>query len=532
MRSVDRRELLRFLAVAGVALGAATVAVAILQDGLGVPNPSALYLVAVVSTAITSGTWGAVITSVASFLLYNFLFVEPRYALTVAQPRELVNLVILLFVGIVVGRLTALQRLRGDEAIAREREARSLFRVSRELATRASTASVLPTIAAVLRDDTGMSRIWVSLGADASRERVAADTEAGPRPTGGLQYVLQRTPGDTPARWTRVHQPGPARNRQPTTDDTYRVRIDAGSESYGSIIGLRPRDGRQPDRVETRLLAAAADQLGQALRQDRLAAEAQAAELARQGEALMSSLLQSVSHDLRTPLATIRAAAGTLRPGMPITAEDQLESADAIDREVEYLNRLVTNLLDLSRIDAGVLRADRDVFELEDLIGRTIDRLAPRLADRRLEVALDAPPVNVDPIFLDEGVTNALENAAKYTTPGTPIRIATSDDAGNGFVRLTIEDGGPGVPEDALPRLFEKFYRVPGGPGGSRSGTGIGLAVVRGLIEATGGQVHARRSDLGGLAIDLDLPVARPPGEVITAPSAASSTLAPPRTGS
>ena len=120
--------------------------------------------------------------------------------------------------------------------------------------------------------------------------------------------------------------------------------------------------------------------MGQALAQDRLAADAQAAEIARQSDALKSALLQSVSHDLRTPLATIRAAAGTLRPGTGLSPEDQQESADAIDREVEYLNRLVTNLLDLSRIEAGALRADRDVFELDDLVGQTVDRLRARLA--------------------------------------------------------------------------------------------------------------------------------------------------------
>jgi two-component system sensor histidine kinase KdpD len=272
-----------------------------------------------------------------------------------------------------------------------------------------------------------------------------------------------------------------------------------------------------PDRTETRLLAATADQLGQALHQDRLADEARAADIARQGEALMSALLQSVSHDLRTPLATIRAAAGTLRPGYGLTEEDQLESTDAIDREVEYLNRLVTNLLDLSRIEAGALRADRDVFELDDLVGRTLERIGPRLGDRPLDVALASSPVDVDPVFLDEAVTNALENAIKYTAGGTPIRVAASD-AADGFVRLTIEDGGPGVPDAALPRLFDKFYRVPGGPGGSRSGTGIGLAVVRGLVEATGGHVTARRSELGGLAIDFELPRAR-----VQAPSATGS---------
>lgn len=510
MRAVDRREVARFVVVASVSLGVATLGVAILQDVLNVPNPSSLYLVAVVTTAIASGTWGGVIASILSFALYNFLFVEPRYTLSVAQPGEFLNLLLLLFVGIVVGQLAALQRRRADEAVAREREARSLFQVSRALATRASTPDVLPEVVSILRADTRMGRIWIGLGPEPRAEKVVADTGDGPRPASGVQQVLQRTPGDTPARWGRVHQPNAPGARQPTDHDVFRVRIEAGAEPYGSIWALRPRDDGLPDRTETRLLAATADQLGQALRQDRLAAEARAAEVARKSEELMSALLQSVSHDLRTPLATIRAAAGTLQPGTPLSEEDQRESADAIDREVEYLNRLVTNLLDLSRIEAGVLRADRDVFELDDIVSRTLERLARRLADRRLEVALATPPVEVDPIFLDEAVNNAIENAIKYTTPGTPIRVAAGPGPDDGFVRLTIEDGGPGVPDVALPRLFDKFYRVPGGPGGSRSGTGIGLAVVRGLIEATGGRVQARRSELGGLAIDLDLPAAPP----------------------
>jgi two-component system, OmpR family, sensor histidine kinase KdpD len=305
----------------------------------------------------------------------------------------------------------------------------------------------------------------------------------------------------------RIHRPAPPEARAATGFEAYLVRIEAGNEAYGSIATIRPRVRGEPDRTETRLLAAAADQVGQALRQDRLAAESQAAEIARQSDALKSALLQSVSHDLRTPLATIRAAAGTLRPGTGLSPADQQLSADAIDREVEYLNRLVTNLLDLSRIEAGALRAERDVFELDDVLGQALERLRPRLDERPLDVRLHAPPVNVDPIFLDEAFTNIVENAVKHTPPGMLIRMDAQPMA-NGRIRLTIEDAGPGVPSDALPRIFDKFYRVPGRDRGSRSGTGIGLAVVRGLVEAMGGRVAARRSDLGGLAIDLDLPAA------------------------
>jgi two-component system, OmpR family, sensor histidine kinase KdpD len=508
MRRIDRRAFGRLLAVAVPSLAGATLAIAVLQ-GIGVPNASSVYLAAVVATAFVAGTWGAIVAAVASFLLYDFLFVLPLYTFTVDDPGEYLNLVLLLFIGIVVGQLVALQRSRTEIARAREREARALFQVSRELATRESTPAVLPRIASILRQETAMERIWVALGPDDARERVTADTGTDEKPAiPGLHHVLQRTPDDTPARWSRVHQPGQARRGQTSGREAYRVRIDAGAKQFGSIWALRDRDRGEPDQTETRLLSAAADQIGQALAHDRLAAESQAAEIARLSDALKSALLQSVSHDLRTPLATIRAAAGTLRPGSGLSAADQQESADAIDREVEYLNRLVTNLLDLSRIEAGALRAERDVYELDDLVGQTVDRLRARLGDRDLQVDLTAPPVEVDPVFLDEALTNAIENAIKYTPLGTSIRIGAEDIPGEPLIRLTVEDAGPGVPDQVLPKIFDKFYRVPGVEGGSRSGTGIGLAVARGLVEAMGGRVAARRSELGGLAIDIDLPVA------------------------
>jgi len=507
---VDVRRMARALGVAVPSLIGASLLVALLQDRLGVHNASAAYLVAVVATALVAGPVEAIAVAIASAAVYSFFFTEPRYTFAISDPGVWLSVVLLLFVGIVVGELAALQRARADQARAREREARALIRVSRALATRESTYAVLPQILETVRAEAHMERAWIALGQDQASERVVGDSSDGSRPSfPGTINQLTRTPGDEPARWLRVHLPGRDRRTEASGLAAYRVRVDAGTAALGSLWATRRSALSAPDRAETRLLAATADQVGQALAHDALAAEAQAAEIARQSDALKSALLQSVSHDLRTPLATIRAAAGTLGRPNDLTPSDQQASAQAIEREVEYLNRLVTNLLDLSRIEAGALRAEREAFTLDDLVGRTLARVRPQLDGRPVEVVLDATPVEVDPTFFDEAMTNVVENALKYTASETALRISTGQLA-DGYVRLTVEDAGAGVPDDALPRLFDKFYRAPnrGGGGGSRPGTGIGLAVARGLVEAMGGRIGARRSQLGGLAIDIELTAA------------------------
>jgi two-component system sensor histidine kinase KdpD len=276
-----------------------------------------------------------------------------------------------------------------------------------------------------------------------------------------------------------------------------------GDVVFGSIWLQLPAASPDPDRTATRLVSATADQVGQAIAQDRLSGEARTAAIARESDALKSALLQSVSHDFRTPLSTIRAAVGTIRAER--LDQPQREAIASIDREVAYLDRLVANLLDLSRIEAGVLQANREVFDLDDLVERTLDRFAAALRGRPVTVDVDDALVEVDGPFVDAILANLVENVVRHTPPDAALRIATT--VHDGRLRLVVEDAGPGVPERDLARLFEKFYRAsPGGRAGLRAGLGIGLAVVRGLTVATGGSVAARRSSLGGLAIVVDLP--------------------------
>ncbi len=486
---------------------------AILEGVVGVPNASAAYILAVAGVALVGGRLAVLVTAIAAFLLYDFLFVEPRFMLTIADPGEWLNLVLILAVGLLVGQMGALLRIREATAVARAREARALFSVSRELATRPSTVDVLPRIVEIVRVEARLGRAWIALDEGGPRRR-PADTDPGaPAAEPPGHRVLRRRPGDEPAEWVAVHTGRRlVRERRSPGGNAYRVLIEAGGRAIGSLWALRrPEDGL-PNATETRLLAAVADQLGQALEQDRLASAARDAEIARASDALKSALLESVSHDLRTPLASIRAAAGSLMDEeVELGIEDRRATAEMIDREADHLNRVVTNLLDLSRVEAGALRVERDIYDLADLLEPTLDRARRRLARHELEVTLGGvPPVDVDAVLLDQVLANLLENVAKYTPPGTRVRVGAHELADEHFVRITVEDAGPGAPEAALPHLFEKFYRVPGRSAGSRGGTGVGLAVVRGLTEALGGRVAARRSDMGGLAVDVDVPAAGP----------------------
>jgi two-component system sensor histidine kinase KdpD len=495
---------------AGLAAALATLVIAGLEAALGVPNASNVYLVAVAAIAIRYGVAGASLTAVVSVLVYDVLFTDPRFALTVSDPDEWLHLVLLLFVAVTVGQLAALQRSRAEAALAREHESRALFDVTRTLATRTSTVDALPAIATALAREAGMRRVWFSLGADDADERVAGQGDRGPVPVAARSYaVLHRDASGGATAWTQVRGAGPVR----AAGDRYvRVRMEQTGRPIGSLWAAYEPGIGLPDAPTTTLLRVAADLVAQGLAHDRVEEETRRAEIAQQSDALKSALLESVSHDLRTPLASIRASAGTLMdPDLVLDAAEVRTSAASIDREAQRLNRLVGNLLDLGRIEAGVLRVAEDALDLQDVVSGAISLVEARAGLRRIEVVGDEGAVVGDPILLEEALVNLLDNAIRHTPEGSAIRISTGPGEGPGRARLTVEDSGPGVPDEALPRIFERFFRAGGGRRSPGTGMGIGLAVVRGFVEAMGGRVGARRSALGGLAIDVDLRAAEIP---------------------
>jgi two-component system sensor histidine kinase KdpD len=519
------RPSLAGLTFAAVSLALATGLTALVRDSLGVSDAAIVYLLAVVAVSMFYGSWMAVLTSVASFLLYDFFFVEPLYTFAIGAPEEWLDLLLFLVVAIAIGRLSALQLQRRREAELRSAEARAMFAMSRDIATAATGLEAAPLLAARLVREAEMARVWIGLGDAIPEERVVADTQPGePRPSLATRWTLHSSSADMQPSWVKVRETAISRGEgagartlrwrhlhDEESITILRAPISAGGEAIGSLWATRPHGAPFPGRSHSRLMAAAADQLGQAVVRDRLAAEATAAEVTRQSDALKSALLDSVSHDLRTPLAAIRAAAGNLMdPDVALEPEEARAVAGSIDREAQRLSRLVRNMLDLSRIEGGALHPSLELYDLADLIDPVVERIASTLAPSQVEVEVsaDLPAVQVDAIFVDEILTNLLENAARYAA-GKQIRVSAR--AVGNQVWLTVADAGPGVPAGALPHLFERFYRAPRRKGSrSEGGSGIGLAVVKGLAEAMGGSVIAMPSPMGGLEVVVRLPVERP----------------------
>jgi two-component system sensor histidine kinase KdpD len=512
LRGADRRRVTRDAMRIVLALGACTVAAYLLENGVGLPDASVVYLLGVAAVAIGAGATPAIAAAIGAFFTYNFLFIEPRYTLTVANPEQLLNLLLFLIIGTLIGRLAGSQRDRAREAVRREKEAAALSFVSRSLNTSDPLERAAAMITTRLAIETRTDRVWVVMVTGAGSEHVLADSRPGAAlPERGTYAVLRRDGAQGRGTWRRIHPP--EHRAQEMAPALYRVDMTVGDESFGSLWAARSRALGEPGTSESRLLAAAADQVAQAIRRQRLAAMAAEVEIARRSERLKSALLDSVSHDLRTPLATIRAAAGNLSdPEIAVSAEERVALGAMIDGEAHRLNRLVSNLLDMSRVESGALSPDLELVPVAPILEAVLDRLHGTLENHRIETEIpdELPPAWADPLMLDQVLTNLLENAAKYVPAGGRVRVRATDadsdaDADGDAITLTVEDDGPGAEGDPE-RLFGKFHHEGRAREGARRGTGLGLAVVRGLVEAMGGSVAAARSDLGGLAVAIRLP--------------------------
>ena len=502
------------LALAAVA--AMTVVIGLVEGAVRIANVSMLYLIVVLAVATRLGSRPAILASILAFLTFDWFFVEPLHTFTVADPGEWVSLLLFLVTAVLTGELAADQRRRAHEAAQREHEAVLLFDLLR-LLTAPDLDAALSSAAERIRVELGLSAGGIQLAAEGRERTVAVGEPEGralARPLhvasadilAGGRAPTARERGRT-GRWLRVVPPS---RGEFSIDERRRhvLAIRVADRTAGHLVVVRRRGTRPFGERDSRFLSVVATQLAAVAERADLQRDATAAEVLRQASQLKTALLNAVSHDMRTPLASIKAAAGSLgQSDVEWTEAERAEFAESIEQQADRLDRMVANLLDLSRMEAGALRPQRALHDVGALVEDVLGRLRDRTAGHSLVVSIpdDLPPVSLDYVEIDQVLSNLVENAAKYAPRPTTIDVSARR-VGD-MIEVEVADRGPGIPAESLGRIFEPFYRARrDGP----SGVGLGLAVAKGLVEAHGGTIAARNRDGGGAQVTFSLPAEVP----------------------
>jgi two-component system sensor histidine kinase KdpD len=460
----DRESLRSPLAGAAAGLFAVAIvtgAVAVFDNFVPVLSLGVLYVFAVLPVAVVWGTAYAVPVAILSMLAFNFLFLPPLYTFTLADRRNWFALAVYLTTAIVVGSLASRARRRRDEAVQREREAALLADIAAELLRGTRLDDELDSIAGRAAGVLGVSSARIALD-----EPVGTPLREAPYP----MVVQGRSVGTlyTPER------------EEPS-------------------LGVRKR-----------LLPALASLLAVARERERLARDALEAEALRRSDSIKTAVIQAVSHDLRTPLATIEQALDGLESGvLALSDEDRAELLETIRLEHSRLKRLVENLLDLSRLQAGAAPSTPELWTGEELVVQALEELGGServLVDGRP----DLPLVSVDAVQIQRVLVNLLENALNVSPPSERVHVRVSATRKELLIRVT--DRGPGVPDDERERIFEPFHRIAGRS--DHRGAGLGLAIARGFTEANGGRLWLESRGGQGASFVLALPAVELPVEV------------------
>jgi two-component system sensor histidine kinase KdpD len=438
--------------------------------------------------------------SVVSVLAYNFFFLPPLYTFTISDPENIVALFFFLIVAIIVSNLTAATRSQVINARARAKTTAELYAFSRKLAGIGALDDLLWATAYQVSSMLKVRTVLLLPAKDGERIEVA----------GGYPPEDRLDDADiAAARWAWEHNRSAGRGAD-TLPGGKRLFLPlrTGSGPVG-IIGIdRDAPGPLLTPDERRLLDALAGQAAVAIERIALAKGLDEARVLAETERLRGALLTSISHDLRTPLATILGIVSSLR-SFP-DKYDAVEYADllgTLQEEAERLNRFVNNLLDMTRLESGAIELKLELIDVAEIVGAALQRAANVLARHRVEIdiAPDLPMLRIDAVLFDQVLFNLLDNAAKYSPEGSRIDIRAIRDGQ--LVELEIIDEGPGVPPGDLERIFDKFYRVHA-QDRRRAGTGLGLAISRGFVEALGGWIVARnRRDRSGAVLTIRMPV-------------------------
>lgn len=481
-------------------LAALTVATAVAMGfkaiGLIDANLVMTYLLGIVLVASWCGRGPAVAMSIASVLLFNFLFTTPYYTLIVDDPQYVYTLAVMLAIALIVSHLTARMREHARLAIERERRTEALYRVSHALAGTSGQlrlASVARTeLTALLGGEVAVYLFRegrLQLAADQARMLIDGPYEA------------------DAAQWAFDHRAAAGRGTEHLGNARALYVALNGAERTVGVLAWQPHADDDPiDAARRRLVDAIAPQVALAVERDWLAQESQRILAEADAERQRSSLLSVVSHDLRTPLAAIAGSASSLVEH-DFDAETRKELAAIIYEESDRLSRLVDNLLHLTRIQSGSMRVEKEWLPLDEVIGSALRRVETSMRGRevRLSIPPELPLVPMDGLLMEQVLVNLLDNAAKYSPVDSPVEIAAQMTQEG--VEVTVGDRGPGLSEVDKGRVFELFYRGVLKAGTRSRGAGLGLAICRAIVRAHGGRIWADSREGGGTSLTFVLPV-------------------------
>jgi two-component system sensor histidine kinase KdpD len=506
---------------AAVTVVLVTVICLMLAKHMELADEVMVYMLGMLLVASRFGRWPSLLSALLSVLALDLFFVTPKYSFVVGNLKHLATFAVILLVGLVNGNLT--ERIRSQARLARNREnrIRALFRLSGQLArssgSSAMAESAIRNVAAQFQ-----SKVTILLPGAGGRlapatplKRGAAGSKDAPAPGYPSGPVRGSMAPDElgVAQWVYDHHEpaGLGTDTLPGARALY-LPLKGAHELIG-VMGIEPAEGMQRLEADQRhLLEAFANQTAVALERAILAERNRESQRQVDREQLRNALLSAVSHDLRTPLGGITGAATTLLADQGGLGEEQRRDLlETIREEGERLQRLVTNLLDVTRLESGVVDLDKEWVPLEEVVGSSLDRMTAQLGDRvvKVEFPPNLPMVQADPVLLGQVVVNLVENAHKYSPLDQPIEIKGW--ATERFLTLSITDHGPGIPEGEEERVFDKLVRFPQGE--ARPGAGLGLAICKGVALAHGGRIQAINRPVGGAQFLVSLPLGnKPPG--------------------
>lgn len=484
--------------------GISTLIAWFLFKNLELANLVMVYLLGVVFVATRFGRGPSVLTSILGVGLFDLLFVQPYFSFSVADSEYLITMLGMLIVGLVISNLMANVRSQAKVALIRERRAAVLYTMSKDLSSSQTEEEIVNSAVKHLHAEFGSQNVILF-----------------PDQIGRIVYPGQNGSSSSyhgadlsVAQWVFEHNEaaGQGTHTLPGSEAVY-FPIHDGDKVLG-VLALLPINLRRIFLPEQqKLLETLLRQIGQALSRIRISEQAKYTQMQIEAERLRNSLLSAISHDLRTPLATIVGSASTLLDDdIHLRPEDKLDLSRAILDEAERMSNLINNILDMARLDAGVVKLNKQWHPVEEIIGTVLTGLETHLSGRQIKVNIPSgiPLIYADAVLVEQVLINLIENALRYTPSGTNIDINVETLPQE--VKIAVADYGPGIPEGREEHLFEKFYQA--NKEGAQSGVGLGLTICRAIVEAHGGLISVRNKPEGGAVFTFTLPSDQPPPQL------------------